>query len=172
MRTTSNSAFILVQSNDGERCEVVLMIKRSLSTIALVLLALAVSSPAQAQVTPPQVTPPQTTQGYPQPYPQQYPQQNPQSYPQACPPRMTPSGQEIYQRFMRHFAPLGLAPAQQQQIQSLINGFAQTHPAGTPLNVPAMRQLHQQVRAVLTPQQISMLEQENRGRTGAPHPCA
>lgn len=99
------------------------------------------------------------------------PQGYPQGYPQACPPRVTPSAQELYQRYMRRFSPLGLAPGQQQRIQSLVDGFSRTHPAGSPFDPAAMHQLRDEVRGVLTPQQLAMLEQEHRGGSGAGHRC-
>lgn len=72
---------------------------------------------------------------------------------------------------MRHFAPLNLTQPQQQQIQSIIGAFSQTHPAGSPLNVPAMHQLRDEVRGVLTPQQLTLLEQINHERPPAQHRC-
>jgi hypothetical protein len=130
-----------------------------IATIAFAVSAFAVIGPAHAQV-PPQAPP--VMQGQPIQAP---------GYPQACPQRVTPSAQELYQRYMRRFAPLGLAPGQQQRIQSLVDGFSRTHPAGTPLDPAAMHQLRDEVRGVLTPQQLAMLEQEHRGGSGAGHPC-
>lgn len=130
-----------------------------ISAIAFAVFSVAAIGPAQAQVPPPQVP----MQGGPQAYPQ--------GYPQGCPARVTPSAQEIYGRMMRHFASLGLAPQQQQRIQSLVDAFSRMHPAGSPLDPTAMRQLHEQVRAVLTPQQLAMLEQEHQGHGGGMRRC-
>ncbi len=70
------------------------------------------------------------------------------------------------ERIMRRFSSLGLMPQQQQRIQSMIDAFSRTHPAGSPLDQSAMRQLHDEVRGVLTPQQLAMLQQEHRGHGG------
>lgn len=135
------------------------MKNRTLPAIAFAVLTLIATGAAQAQV-PPQ-------QPYPQqPYPQAPVQGYPQGYPQACPQRVTPSEQELYARFMRHFSSLGLGPQQQQRIQSMVEAFSRTHPAGSPLDPAAMRQLHDEVRSVLTPQQLAMLQQERRGGGG------
>jgi len=72
---------------------------------------------------------------------------------------------------MRRFGSLGLSPAQQQRIQSMVAAFSQTHPAGSPLDPAAMRQLRDGVRSVLTPQQIGMLEQMNQGHGGGYRRC-
>jgi len=96
---------------------------------------------------------------------QMYPQQAPPpGYQQACPPRVTPSAQVLYERYMRRFGSLGLVAGQQQRIQSLIDSFSRVHPAGSPLDPAAMHALHDEVRGVLTPQQLALLEQENHER--------
>jgi hypothetical protein len=61
-------------------------------------------------------------------------------------------------------------PAQQQQIQSMIDAFSRVHPAWSPFDPAAMHQLHDEVRGVLTPQQVASLEQEYHGQA-APHRC-
>jgi hypothetical protein len=124
---------------------------RTISAIALAVLSLGAVGPVQAQVPPGQAPP--------------------QGYQRNCPPRVTPSAQELYDRFMRRYSSLGLSPDQQQRIQSLIDGFSQTHPAGSPLDPEAMRGLHEQVRGVLTPQQLTLLDQQNRDRPREPHRC-
>jgi hypothetical protein len=85
-------------------------------------------------------------------------------------PQVTPSAQQLDDRFMRRYSSLGLTPDQQQRIQSLVGAFSQAHPAGSPFDPPAMRDLHEQVRGVLTPQQLASLEQQNRDRP-KPHRC-
>ncbi|MEO6835958.1 MAG: hypothetical protein ABI231_08640 [Candidatus Tumulicola sp.] len=127
------------------------MNSRIIPAIAFVVLSIAPMGPAHAQVPPIQAPP--------------------QPYQQACPPRVTPSAQQLYERYMRRFTSLGLMPQQQQRIQSLVDAFSRMHPAGSPLDPAAMRELRDQVRGVLTPQQLAMLEQENRGRGGGPHRC-
>jgi Spy/CpxP family protein refolding chaperone len=90
----------------------------------------------------------------------------------ACPAQVTPSAQAIYGRLMRRFGSLGLTPDQQQRIQGLVDQFSQAHPAGSPLDPAAMRQLREQARSLLTPQQLAMLQQENEERGGEhPHRC-
>ncbi len=89
-------------------------------------------------------------------------QVSPQTSP--CAPRVTPTEQKLYDRTMRRLSSLGLSAQQQNQIQSLIVQFSQTHPAGSSLDFNAMRQLRQSVLAVLTPQQRDTLRQENEQR--------
>jgi hypothetical protein len=125
--------------------------------IAFAVLSMGAASVARAQVPPSQ-----------QPPAQMYPTNGaPQGY---CPPRITPSAQVLYERYMRRFAPLGLNPNQQRQIQSSVDAFSQVHPAGSPLDQAAMHGLRDQVRGVLTPQQLALLEQQNHGH-GMPHRC-
>ncbi len=137
------------------------MINRTISAIAFVVLAFAATGPsyAQVQTVPVQPMPGQPMQGQPIQAP-------PPGYQQGCPRRVTPSAQVLDERFMRRFSPLGLMPGQQQRIQSLIEAFSRTHPAGSPLDPTAMRQLHDEVRGVLTPQQLAMLQQEHHGQGG------
>lgn len=103
-----------------------------------------------------------------------------QTPPQAspCASGVMPTEQKLYDRTMRRFGSLDLSPQQQQQIQSLIAQFSQTHPAGSPLDRDAMRQLHQSILAILTPQQRDTLSQETEqrraemGGSGGEHqPC-
>jgi Spy/CpxP family protein refolding chaperone len=123
---------------------------RTFLAIAVVVLSIAATGPADAQVPPPQAPP--------------------QTYQQACPPRVTQSAQVLYGRYMSRFASLGLAPGQRQQIESLTDAFSRVHPAGSPFDPAAMRELRDQVRGVLTPQQLAMLQQQNHGH-GTPHRC-
>jgi hypothetical protein len=91
-----------------------------------------------------------------------------QTLPQGAPqcgqnhPRVTPSEQQLYSRLMRRFASLGLTPQQQSQIQALIGQYSQAHPAGSPLDMEANRQLRQSILAVLTPQQVEAYRQERQ----------
>lgn len=84
----------------------------------------------------------------------------PQGAPCAPHARVTPTEQKLYDRTMRRMASLGLTPQQQGQIQALIGQWSQTHPAGSPLDLAAMRQLRQSVMAILTPQQVEAYRQE------------
>jgi len=141
------------------------MMNRTISAIAFVVLTVAATAPSFAQIQQPpmQPMPGQPVQGQPIQAP-------PQGYQQGCPPRVTPSAQMLDERIMRHLSPLGLMPGQQQRIQSYIEAFSRTHPAGSPLEPGAMRQLHDEVRSVLTPQQLAMLQQEHHGQGGM-HRC-
>jgi hypothetical protein len=123
---------------------------RTFLAIALGVLSIVATGPAHAQMPPPQAPP--------------------QAYQQACPPRVTPSAQVLYGRYMRRFAALGLMPDQQQRIESLIDAFSRVHPAGSPFDPAAMRGLRDDVRGVLTPQQLALLEQQNHQRA-TPHRC-
>ncbi|MGA8532781.1 MAG: hypothetical protein WB615_01590 [Candidatus Tumulicola sp.] len=126
------------------------MNNRIISSIAFVALSFAATGPAHAQVPVPQAPP--------------------QSYQQGCPPRVTPSAQVLYGRYMSRFGSLGLMPGQQQRIQSSIDAFSRAHPAGSPFDPAAMRGLRDEVRGVLTPQQLALLEQEHHER-GVPRRC-
>lgn len=104
-------------------------------------------------------------------------QEAPQASPCAPHARVAPTEQKLYDRTMRRLESLGLSPQRQQQIQSLIAQFSQTHPAGSPLDPDAMRALRQSIFAVLTPQQRDTLSQENdqrraeMGGGGERQPC-
>jgi len=66
---------------------------------------------------------------------------------------------DITGRMMARLAPLNLSDDQKNRIQSLISTFQQAHPAGSPPDRQAMQQLHEQINAVLTPQQQQQLQQ-------------
>lgn len=119
------------------------------------------SAPAQVYQAPPPVM---SQPGYPV-------QRPPVGYPQGCPERATPPAQTIYQHIMTHLAPVNLMPQQQQQIQSIVDAFGRTHPAGSPRDTAAMHEMHQRVRSVLSPQQLSMLERINHQRPHGQHAC-
>jgi hypothetical protein len=114
---------------------------RTIFAIALSVLSVGPIAPAQAQLSPAQAPP--------------------QAYQRGCRPQVTPSAQVLYDRYMRRYSSLGLTSDQQQRIQSLVGAFSQAHPAGSPFDPAAMRGLHDQVRSVLTPQQLALLEQQN-----------
>jgi hypothetical protein len=137
------------------------MNNRTISAIAFAVLTMAATGPGYAQVQPMpgQPMPGQPMQGQPIQAP-------PYGYQQGCPPRVTPSAQMLDERYMRRFSPLGLMPGQQQRIQSMVDAFSRMHPAGSPLDPTAMRQLHDEVRSVLTQQQLALLEQEHHGQGG------
>jgi Spy/CpxP family protein refolding chaperone len=89
-----------------------------------------------------------------------------------CRPHVTPSEERIYDRVMRHFETLALSPQQQSQIQALIHQYSLAHPAGSPFDYLANRELHEQIRGILTPQQLQMLAQLHAERRagGGEHP--
>lgn len=92
-----------------------------------------------------------------------------------CAPRVTPSEQELDDRTMRRFGSVGLTPQQQSQIQSIIARYSQAHPAGTPLDMPATREMRQDVFAVLSQaQQDTFRQNMEQRREGMPEhrPCA
>ncbi|HTU81317.1 MAG TPA: hypothetical protein VMF61_04255 [Candidatus Acidoferrales bacterium] len=89
-----------------------------------------------------------------QPAPVQAPQQGPCG---RTP--VTPTEQVLYQRILRRFGPAGLTSQQQQQIQQMVGQYSQAHPAGSPVDRPAMKQLRRSIVAMLTPQQQQALEQ-------------
>lgn len=136
---------------------------RIISTAAFLAFSFAAigSAPAQVYQAPPPVV---SQPGYPV-------QRPPVGYPQGCPIRVTPAAQTIYEHFMTHFSPLNLMPQQQQQIQSIVDAFGRTHPAGSPRDAAAMQEMHQRVRSVLSPQQLSMLERINHQRPHMQHAC-
>jgi hypothetical protein len=123
---------------------------RTISAIAFAVLSFGAIGSAHAQVSPAQAPP--------------------QAYQRGCAPSVMPSAQVLYDRYMRRFASLGLSPDQQQRIQSLIGAFSQAHPAGSPFDSPAMHELRDQVRGVLTPQQLTLIEQQNHEHA-MPHRC-
>lgn len=86
----------------------------------------------------------------------------------------TPSQAHIYSRFMRRLAPANLTPQQQAQIQNLVAAYSQAHPAGSPVDRSAMRQLREQVQGLLSPAQQQAIEaaRGSHGGGGAGHaPC-
>ena len=136
---------------------------RVLGTAAFLAFSFAAIGSAPAQVYP--APPPVVSQpGYPG-------QPPPVDNPQGCRLQVTPAAQTIYEHVMRHFAPLNLTQQQQQQIQSIVDAFGRMHPAGSPRDAAAMYDMHQRVRGVLSPQQLSMLERINHERPPMQHRC-
>jgi hypothetical protein len=116
--------------------------------------SLALPLAASAQQAPQPYGYPQQPYGAPQqpgPY-QQAPGQRPN--------QTTPSAYRLQQQFARRFQDLNVTSQQQQQIGALIAQFSQSHPEGSPRDPLAMKQLRQQILAVLTPQQQNQYEQE------------
>ncbi len=65
-------------------------------------------------------------------------------------------------RFMARLANLNLSDDQKSRIQGLVSQFQAAHPAGSAPDRNAMRQLRDQINAVLTPQQQQQLQQQSR----------
>ena len=78
--------------------------------------------------------------------------------------RGTPSQAQLQHRWMRRFGNLNLSGDQQQRIQSLINQYSQTHPAGSPPDREANRELRRQMMGVLSSDQQNQFRQEMRQR--------
>lgn len=70
---------------------------------------------------------------------------------------------------MRMFRTLNLTQQQQQQIKTLMTQFRTAHPKGSPPDRAARKALHEQIMAVLTPQQKTQLKAE-RQKMRAEHP--
>jgi hypothetical protein len=135
---------------------------RHLLIAAMLLAASALPATAQVIQQPgPIMQGAPVQQGYPYPT-QGYPQQ---AYPQTgCPNLTTPPVQVLMNRMMRRLAPANLAPQQQSQISAMVQQFAQTHPAGSPVDRQGMMQLRRAVQSLLAPQQIQALQAARAAR--------
>jgi hypothetical protein len=91
-------------------------------------------------------------------------------------PQTTPPEDRIYDRLVRRLGPANLTQQQQAQIQQLVATYSQAHPAGSPLDRAAMRDLRARVMALLTPAQMQAVEAATEAnRNGGGHqrrPCA
>lgn len=84
-----------------------------------------------------------------------------QQTPGAAPPALQSGavhGGHRHHGMMAALRQLNLSQNQQTQIKTLITNFHQAHPKGSPPDRQAMQQLHQQVMAVLTPDQQKQLQ--------------
>ncbi len=132
---------------------------------ALVASLIVIPALASAQTPPMQGTTPVVAPGQPSP-----------CVPKAA---VTPPEQKLYHRLLRRLGPAQLTPQQEAQIQALVAQYSQAHPAGSPLDRPAMQQLRHSVMAILTPQQLAAVKQAREaaraqssgGAAGAPHRC-
>lgn len=70
----------------------------------------------------------------------------------------TPGAGNPGDRMMQRFASLNLSDSQKTQIQNLVAQFRQAHPQGSPRDPQAMKTLHDQINAVLTPQQQQQMQ--------------
>lgn len=71
----------------------------------------------------------------------------------------TQSTPKIYRRWSRLLNGVNLSNQQHDQIQSLLDQYAQAHPAGSQRVRGAARQLREQIFGILTPQQQSQVQQ-------------
>lgn len=78
--------------------------------------------------------------------------------------RPTPDESVIQRRWMKRLGRVNLSSQQQQQIQSTIHQFSQAHPAGSPRDPQAARQLRQQILGVLNTDQQNQYHQQMQER--------
>jgi hypothetical protein len=93
-------------------------------------------------------------------------QQPPQQYqtPAHAGQTTTPSQAQIQRHWAKRFGNLNLSSDQQQHIQSLINQYAQSHPAGSPRDPGASRDLRHQIMGVLSDDQRNQYHQQMQAR--------
>src|SRR6516164_1165908 len=103
---------------------------------AALLAALATPLAASAQTYPAEGAAPATTQGQPVP--------------------------RLYKRWSTLLNGLNLSSQQHDQIQNILDQFAQAHPPGSPKDPNAVKTMRQQIFAVLNPQQQEQLRQNMR----------
>lgn len=88
-------------------------------------------------------------------------QQGPAAGTQATP--------KIYRRWSRILNGVNLSDQQHTQIQSLLDQYAQAHPAGSQRVHGAARQLRDQIFGILTPQQQSQVQQNMQNMRSEHH---
>jgi Spy/CpxP family protein refolding chaperone len=66
---------------------------------------------------------------------------------------------KVYRRWSRLLNGLNLSSQQHNQIQTLLDQYAQAHPAGSPRDRQASRQLRDQIFGILTPDQQAQVRQ-------------
>jgi hypothetical protein len=74
----------------------------------------------------------------------------------------TPSAAKIQHRWMKRFGHLNLSGDQQQRIQSMVDQYSQSHPAGSPVDRNATKELHRQIMGVLSSDQQGQYQQERQ----------
>ncbi|HEY4434278.1 MAG TPA: hypothetical protein VGM99_07725 [Candidatus Cybelea sp.] len=74
----------------------------------------------------------------------------------------TPSAAKIQHRWMKRFGHLNLSGDQQQRIQSMVDQYSQSHPAGSPIDRNASKELHRQIMGVLSSDQQGQYQQERQ----------
>jgi Spy/CpxP family protein refolding chaperone len=91
---------------------------------------------------------------------QQYPQQPVQQQPGPGQGTRGNAGAHQYNKWMKMLTSLNLSQQQQQQVQGMLQQFAQQHPAGSPRDREGTRALRNQIFSVLTPDQQNQLRQQ------------
>jgi Spy/CpxP family protein refolding chaperone len=76
----------------------------------------------------------------------------------------TPSAAKIQHRWMKRFGHMNLSGDQQQRIQSMVEQYSQGHPAGSPIDRNASKELHRQIMGVLSSDQQNQYQQERQAR--------
>jgi hypothetical protein len=76
----------------------------------------------------------------------------------------TPSAAKIQHRWMKRFGHMNLSGDQQQRIQSMVEQYSQGHPAGSPIDRNASKELHRQIMGVLSSDQQNRYQQERQAR--------
>jgi Spy/CpxP family protein refolding chaperone len=76
----------------------------------------------------------------------------------------TPSAAKIQHRWMKRFGHMNLSGDQQQRIQSMVEQYSQSHPAGSPIDRNAGKELHRQIMGVLSSDQQNQYQQERQAR--------
>ena len=66
----------------------------------------------------------------------------------------------LYRHWSKLLSNLNLSSQQHSQIQGLLDQYAQSHPAGSQFDRPAVRNLRNQIFAVLTADQQAQLRQQ------------
>jgi hypothetical protein len=79
----------------------------------------------------------------------------------------TPNEATMQRRWANRTHDLNLSNDQQQRMQSLIDQYARAHPAGSPRDRDASRQLHQQLMGLMTSDQQNQYRQEQQARRAA-----
>jgi Spy/CpxP family protein refolding chaperone len=93
--------------------------------------------------------------------PQPATQQAPAGTQQATP--------KVYRRWSRLLNGVNLSNQQHEQIQNLLDQYAQAHPAGSQHVPGAARQLHDQIFGILTQQQQAQVQQNVQQAHAAHH---
>ncbi|HTU83413.1 MAG TPA: hypothetical protein VMF61_14865 [Candidatus Acidoferrales bacterium] len=127
--------------------------------LAVFVLPVAVSAQQTQQIPPPPQAPP-SGQQYGQPYGQQGQPYGQQGQPYGQPGGPQQRGERRYNRWMRMLSRLNLSSQQQQQVQSALGQYFQSHPAGSARDPQGMRNLRDQIFGTLSPSQQDQLRSQ------------